>query len=179
LQYYRPAFGYSALYRAAPPDRAAAGKDEQGLEMQSSETIERLNRLDRGLMERRVRQVFALRESGDIPAMMRLVAPDLVCFPATSWRYAVPRAIVGKEAVAEAFRLRNIQYENLGSTIHSLLIDGDRVVVHRTSTIRDRGGSRSITYDAINFFRFRDGLIVEFTELPDGSIKGATNSFPL
>lgn len=147
--------------------------------MQSGETLERLGALDRAAMERSARAVFDLRAEGDIPGMMRLCAPDIVCFPKSSWRFATyPTTIVGREAVAEAFRLRNVEYENLGSAIHRLLIDGDQVVVHRTSTIRERGGSRSYTYDAVDFFRFRDGLIVEFSEFPDGSLKDATENFP-
>ncbi len=147
--------------------------------MQATETSERLAQVGRALMESRVREIFALREVGDIAGMMQLTAADIVCFPPTSWRGAFPRTIIGREAVAEAFRLRNIQYENLGSTIHAVLVDGDRVVVHRTSAVRDRGGSRRYVYDAIDFFRFRDGLIVEFTEFPDGSFEEASANFPL
>jgi ketosteroid isomerase-like protein len=148
--------------------------------MEEGGTRELLDRGGRAMMENTVREIFALREAGDIDGMAQLIAHDIVCFPPTSWRHAkFPRTIRGRQAVAEAFRVRNVQYQNLGSTIHSVLIDGDRAVVHRTSTIRERGGSREYTYDAIDFFRFRDGLVVEFSELPDGSLAEATANFPL
>jgi ketosteroid isomerase-like protein len=135
---------------------------------------------DRAKMESCVREIFALREAGDIAGMAQLVTDDIVVFPPTTWGYATfPRTIAGRMAVAEAFTHRNVQYENLGSTIRKLLIDGEWAVVHRTSTIRERGGSRQYTYDAVDFFRFRDGLVCEFSEFPDGTLKDATENFPL
>ena len=79
----------------------------------------------------------------------------------------------------EVFRLRNAHYENLASEIHRLLVDGDQVAVHRTVTLRDRGGSDVYTYNAIDFLRFRDGLVVEFAELPDASARQVIENFPL
>ena len=112
--------------------------------------------------------------------MIGFVSPDIVCFPPSEWRpRAFPQPIVGKAAVAEAFRLRNIQYENLGSNVEKLLIDGDQAVVFRTTTIRERGASETYTFAAIDFFRFRDGLVVEFSEYTDGSGAEAVRHFPL
>jgi predicted SnoaL-like aldol condensation-catalyzing enzyme len=59
-----------------------------------------------------------------------------------------------------------------------MLIDGDQAVVHRTTTIRERGSDVGYTFDAVDFFRFRDGLIVEFCELPDGTAYSAVVNFP-
>jgi ketosteroid isomerase-like protein len=147
--------------------------------MRRGDAREQLDGDDRAHMETTVREIFALREAGDIAGMAQLVSDDIVCFPPTTWGHATfPRTIRGKRAVGEAFHIRNVQYENLGSTIHLLLIDGDRVVVHRTSTIQERGGGRRYTYDAVDFFRFRDGLVVEFSEFPDGSLKDAAVNFP-
>ena len=75
--------------------------------------------------------------------------------------------------------MRNVQYENLETKIYQLLIDGDRAVVHRTTTIRDRGASGTYTFDAIDFFRFRDGLVVEFSECADLASREAVKCFPL
>ena len=110
--------------------------------LQSPDTLRQLNAIDRDLIEARVRAIFDLREMGDIPGMMKYAAPDIVCFPNDFWRpVAFPRPIQGYDAVFEVFRLRNAHYENLASEIHRLLVDGDQVAVHRTVTLRDRGGS--------------------------------------
>ena len=127
-----------------------------------------------------MRTIYERRMNNDLAGLMEYLAPDILCFPRSSWGPAVfPNPIAGKEAVAEAFRLRTIQYECLANKIHKLLIDGETVAVHRTTTIRDRGGSLSYTFDAIDFFRFRDGLVIEFSEYPDGSARKAIENFPL
>ena len=51
----------------------------------------------------------------------------------------------------------------------SFLIDGDRAVVHRTAVGRLRDTGRRYQCDFIDFFRFRDGLIVEFSCYPDAA----------
>lgn len=60
-------------------------------------------------------------------------------------------------------------YENLGSTIHELVIDGDRAALHRAAKLRNRGTGEVVSIDVCDFFRFRDGLVVEFSEYPDSA----------
>ncbi len=60
-----------------------------------------------------------------------------------------------------------VQFENLGSVVHDLVIDGDRVAMRRTSIIRNRGTGSSAEVDIADFIRFRDGLVVELTEIAD------------
>jgi ketosteroid isomerase-like protein len=126
-----------------------------------------------------VKQLFERRTAGDIDGMMEFVAPDIVCFPPTSWGHArYPVTLRGREAVREAFKQRHINYVNMSTTMHRILVDGDQVAVHRTTRIRERGGAAEHTFDCIDFLRFRDGLVVEFQELPDGSAYDAVINFP-
>ena len=142
--------------------------------MQSADLLRKLGEIDRELIEHRVRTLCELRADGDVPSMLEYAAPDVRCFLRGHWTLAIyPRPLIGKEEVAEAYRQLNIQYENLGSVIHELLIDGDRVALHRTTTIRNRGAGHIHTFDVINFMRFRDGLVVEFSEYPDFATRGA------
>jgi ketosteroid isomerase-like protein len=135
--------------------------------------------VDKELLRERLKAIFTRREAGDIDGMLDLVAPDIVCFPPSTWRHArYPRTIVGKEAVREAFSQRHINYVNMVSTVHRILIDGDEAAVHRTTSIRERGSGISYTFDCVDFFRFRDGLVVEFQEFPDGSAYDAVINFP-
>ena len=127
----------------------------------------------------RLRQIFERRTAGDIDGMMEFVAPDIVCFPPTSWgRARYPVTLRGREAVREAFKQRHINYVNMSTTLHRVLVDGDQVAVHRTTKIRERGGAVEHTFDCIDFLRFRGGLVVEFQELPDGSAYEAVINFP-
>ena len=52
-----------------------------------------------------------------------------------------------RETFAEALRLVNVEYEELDSEIHELLMDGDRVAVHRTIRMRNRGAGPAVSLD--------------------------------
>jgi ketosteroid isomerase-like protein len=149
------------------------------LDLQTLETTRRLGEVDRELILDLMNKFFARQAAGDIDQMLELVAPDIVCFPNTTWRHAhYPRRIVGKEALREALHQRHINYVLLETVSRRTLIDGDQAVVHRTQTLRERGSGVRHTFDCIDFLRFRDGLITEFCELPDGSAYSAVVHFP-
>ena len=142
--------------------------------MQSQELLRELGALDREMIEHRVRLLIDRRADSDVEGMLDYAAPDIVCRSLGSWRFAMfPKPVVGKTAVAEAYRMLNIKYENLGTMVHEFLIDGDRVALHRTTTVRNRGTSEVFTFDVVNFVRFREGLIVEFSEYPDAGAAAA------
>jgi ketosteroid isomerase-like protein len=154
----------------------SGSKQIGGEKVQSADLLRKLGEVDRELIEGRVRMFCELRANGDLSSMLEYAAPDVTCFMRGHWSLAVyPRPLVGKEAVAEAYRQLNIRYENLGSIVHELLIDGDRVALHRTTSIRNRGGGQEHTFDVINFMRFRDGLVVEFSEYCDPAAIAALN----
>ena len=147
--------------------------------MQTLEATRDLCEVDKDLLRQRVKTFLKQLDVGDIAGFVQLVAHDVVCFPASTWRDArYPRPIRGRDAMAEAFRHRTTKYVSLGSTLHRVLVDSDQAVVHRTTRIRERGGGAEHAFDCVNLFRFRDGLIVEFSELPDGSAYEAVINFP-
>ena len=126
-----------------------------------------MSELDRDLIEQRIYALAEMRARGDIPGMMKYAAPDIV-FKGGSWRtFPLHMACAGWDACGEMGKAVNVAYENLGSTINTLLIDGDMVAVHRTAQIRNRGTGATVAVDICNFLRFRDGLVVEFSEYPD------------
>lgn len=135
--------------------------------MQSSETLHELSVLDRDLIEQRIETLLKLREAGDIAAMAAYAAPEIVYRTSPGRPYPFHSRRDGKAECVELGIAINVAYENLGSTINHLLIDGDRVALHRTAKVRNRGAGRVIEIDIWNFFKFRDGLIVEFSEYPD------------
>lgn len=138
--------------------------------MQSEQTLHKLGVLDRELIEHRVRTIFERRAEGDIPGMLEYAAEDIsynVCGNWTLYPFSHPAR--GKAAYAQALAAIAVMYENLGSIIHELLIDGDRAALHRTSKLRNRGTGQAITIDVCDFLRFRDGLVIEFSEYPDSA----------
>ena len=147
--------------------------------MQTLETTRALGEVDRDLIAEAVKTLFALRAAGDIEGVLALFASDVVCFPPTSWGFAkYSRKIVGKDALRESLKQRHINYVVTKSVIHRMLIDGDQVAVHRSTALRERGGGLTHAFDCIDFFRFRDGLIVEASELPDGMAREAVVNYP-
>lgn len=135
--------------------------------MQSEEVSRRLSEVDRNLIEQRIHALAEMRARGDIAGMLKYAAPDIV-FNGGSWKtYPLHARCEGREACGELGRAVNVTYENLGMTINKMLIDGDKVALHRTARIRNRGTGRTVDVEICNFLRFRDGLVVEFSEYPD------------
>lgn len=147
--------------------------------MQTLEATRQLCEVDKDLLVERLKAIFDRREAGDIDGMLDFAGPDIVCFASSTWGHArYPRPIIGKEAVREVFKQRHINYVNMITTVHRILVDGDQAACHRTTTIRERGSGITYTFDCVDFFRFRDGLVVEFQEFPDGSAYEAVVNFP-
>jgi ketosteroid isomerase-like protein len=136
--------------------------------VQSDETLRKLGVLDRELIEKRVRALLEMRTAGDLRAMLDLAAEDIVYNVRGNWAaFPYTRPVHGKKLVADTLAMIAVQFENLGSVVHDFVIDGDRVALRRTAKIRHRGTGKVGEVDIADFVRFRDGLVVEFTEVAD------------
>ena len=136
--------------------------------MQDPQTLKRLGEVDRELIEHRIRTLLELRAGAGAGSPLDFLAPDVVYFVRGGWNlYPHRNNRYGKREVAEMLAEINTRFENLGSVIHELVIDGDRVALHRTASVRNRGTGETMDVDICNFGRFRDGLIVELSEYPD------------
>lgn len=134
---------------------------------------------NRAFIAARLQKMYDLRSAGDIDGMLEYAAEDIVCYPPTSWGYSrFPYTLYGKQALREASLLRRINYIFLPSTLNRILIDGDEVLVYRTGQVQPRGGGPVVTFDAVDIFRFRDGLVVEFNEFCDGAAREFVVNFP-
>jgi ketosteroid isomerase-like protein len=117
----------------------------------------------REAQERTVRELFDLRAKGDIDAILERFAPNFVYNPRGDW--SQPPFAPGpcdRETFAEAMRLVNVEYQELATEIHELLIDGERVAAHRTVKMRNRGAGAAVDIEELDVFRFRNGLVAEF-----------------
>ncbi|MBB4196989.1 hypothetical protein CCR94_23540 [Rhodoblastus sphagnicola] len=136
--------------------------------MRGKEALDALAQVDRDLIETRLRLLVDLRAENDLRAMMEYAAEDIVFDVRGNWM-ALPSMgpIRGKANVARALISLTTQYENLGSTLHDLLIDGERVAMRRTARVRHRGTNRVADVQIVDFVRFRDGLVVSLSEVSD------------
>ena len=117
-------------------------------------------------MERRVRRIYDLWAHGEVEAMIADMAPDVKLTTTGHWAGAPPPAR-GRAATAASLRNLGALLENIVSVLHEIVIDGDRVVVHRTAVGRWRESGRRYQCDFIDFIRFRDALVTEFSLYPD------------
>ncbi len=136
--------------------------------MLSENALRTIGNLDREQSERRVRRLYDLWSHGEIDEMIAGMAAEVKFATRGQWAGAKPPS-VGRAAVAAHLHGFDGVAENIVSVLHEILIDGDRVVVHRTAVGRRRDNSRRYQCDFIDFFRFRDGLLVEFSPYPDSA----------
>jgi ketosteroid isomerase-like protein len=132
----------------------------------SEDALRRIGGVDRDLIEQRIRTMFDRWARGDVRGLLEYVAPD-VTIPEPGFWSGVTRPAYGRDEVAKALRGWHETFENIVSVLHEIVIDGDRAVVHRTSVGRYRDSGRRYQCDIIEFFRFRDGLVTEFSTYPD------------
>ena len=138
--------------------------------MQSDDALTKLGALDREMIEHRVRTIFERRAAGDLPGIVEYAAEDIFYNVQGNWTlYPFSRSARGKALLVQWLAVIEAMYENLGSTIHELVIDGERVALHRTSRMRNRGTGEVRSVDICDFLRFRDGLVIEFAEYPDSA----------
>jgi ketosteroid isomerase-like protein len=136
--------------------------------VQSIEILRQLGHLDREMIEHRVRAIMEMRAAGRVDLIGEYLSPDIVCQTRGRWAATLfPRPVVGKAAVLTAMHQININYQNIDTEIHELVIDGDRVALHRTTSGRNRGSGRPYKFDIVSFFRFREGLVTELCEYFD------------
>jgi ketosteroid isomerase-like protein len=134
----------------------------------SETALRSIGNIDREQIERRIRRFYEYWAQGDVERMIEYLAPD-VSFPSNGFWTGIKPPVAGREQAAGTIRKYANMLENIVSVLHEFVIDGDRAVVHRTAVGRRRDTGRRYQCDFIDFFRFRDGLIVEFSEYADAA----------
>ncbi len=134
--------------------------------MLREDALRRHGDIDRAQTEERVRQFYDLWSHGDVDEIVAGMSADVQLATRGQWAGVKP-PFEGRFAVAAHLRRFGATVENILSVLHEIVIDGDRAVVHRTAVGRRRDTGRRYQCDCIDFFRFRDGFIVEFSAYPD------------
>jgi ketosteroid isomerase-like protein len=136
--------------------------------MQSRTNLAEIATVDRELFETRVRLMLDLCSAGDLAGLMAFFSEDIAYQMIGNWSmFPFAEPVRGKDATAHALRAIFTHFERLGSEIHDIVIDGDRLAVRRTTRLRNLGTGRSEGIAVVDFLRFRDGLVTELTELVD------------
>ena len=91
-----------------------------------------------------------------------LVEPDALI------RTPLPIGVTGAQALKEVFTRLHVAYPDLHVAVEDLIAEGDKVVSRNVVTGTHRGEylgipptGKSVTYNEIFIFRFRDGRIAE------------------
>jgi hypothetical protein len=141
--------------------------------VQSDDASHKLSQIDRDLMMQRLELILDSCARGDIPGIMRYMTPDIVYQGGTWPLYPLMNRCEGAQACADMMHAIHVAYESHGSVIRHIVIDGPRVALCRTTTLRNRGSGRCGAIDIVNYVRFRDGLVCEYSEYPDTSAVAA------
>jgi ketosteroid isomerase-like protein len=136
--------------------------------MLDAASLKRLAMLDRDQTEKRVREYFEDRQRGDHERVLAAMAPNVVYEVVGAWDlYPHSRRREGTDAIRAMLRDLHTNFETLDSVLHEIFMAGERVVVRRTVRLRHRGTNAVGNVRVINYLRFQEGMIIEFSEYPD------------
>jgi ketosteroid isomerase-like protein len=136
--------------------------------MQSRKNLAEIASVDRDLFATRIHSMLDLCADGDLAGLMDYFSEDVTYQLIGNWNmFPFAKPVTGKAATAHALAAIFTHFESLGSTIHDMVMDGDRVALRRTTRLRNLGTGRSDDIAVVDFVRFRDGLVTELTELLD------------
>ncbi|MBB4196990.1 hypothetical protein CCR94_23535 [Rhodoblastus sphagnicola] len=136
--------------------------------MQSLQNLARIASVDRELFETRIHYMLDLCSQGNLDGIVDHFSEDISYQMIGNWSmfpYAGP--VRGKAAVKHAFAGVFTHFQSQGSTVHDIVVDGDKVAVRRTTILRNLGTGRADGIAIVDFLRFRDGLVTELTEVLD------------
>lgn len=136
--------------------------------MQSLQLLTRIPTVDRDFIASRLEAINNRLVARDLPGLLALFSDDVIFELIGNWSiFPSARRARGKEAWTRALTTIYTQVQNLGSTVNDVVIDGDFVALRRTTRLRNYGTGRVGDVEFADFLRFRDGLIVEITEIVD------------
>jgi len=136
--------------------------------MLSSPDLAQIASVDRELIALRVEAINDRLVARDLPGLLAFFSDEVDFELIGNWSiFPSSGRGHGKEAWTRALATIYTEVENLGSTVHDVVIDGEWVALRRTTRLRNYGTGRVGDVEIADFLRFRDGLIVEITEIVD------------
>ncbi len=127
--------------------------------------------LDRGQIEKTLKDTYAARVRGDARETARFFTDDaefrMVGSPDAS---PVAMRTVGKDDLCSHLDRLIQAFEFKDHTVLAMLIDGPRAAVHSRVTVRANPNGASATTELFDLIEFKDGRISSFTQFCDTAL---------
>jgi ketosteroid isomerase-like protein len=127
--------------------------------------------MERGVIERTLKEAYAARKRGDLDAITRLFAPD-AHFELAGSSMASPVAVQTVDAnqfrAALTHMIRVFEWKE--QTILSMVIEGDRAAVHWRGKIHSTITDETVDTELVDIVQFKDGRISSFIEFCDTAL---------
>ena len=115
-----------------------------------------------------VRKLYAAFETGDVPAVLGLMAPDIVWNEAENFLYADRNPYKGPQAILEGVFMRiGGDFENFAVKPEEIIESGDTVVMFGRYTGTFKATGKAINLQASHDWRVKDGKVTRFQQYVD------------
>jgi ketosteroid isomerase-like protein len=115
-----------------------------------------------------VRKLYAAFETGDVPAVLGLMAPDIVWNEAENFLYADRNPYKGPQAILEGVFMRiGGDFENFAVKPEEIIESGDTVVMFGRYTGTFKATGKAINLQASHVWRVKDGKVTRFQQYVD------------
>lgn len=115
-----------------------------------------------------VQSMYAAFASGDVPAVLEAMDPEIVWNEAENFPYADGNPYVGPDAIVEGVFMRMVgEWEYWNLVIEEVLDAGDRVVALGRYQAKNKATGTKINAQFAHFWSFREGKAVTFQQYAD------------
>jgi ketosteroid isomerase-like protein len=115
-----------------------------------------------------VRKLYAAFETGDVPAVLGLMSPDIVWNEAENFLYADRNPYKGPQAILEGVFMRiGADFENFAVKPEEIIESGDTVVMFGRYTGTFKATGKAINLQASHVWRVKDGKVTQFQQYVD------------
>jgi ketosteroid isomerase-like protein len=116
----------------------------------------------------RIRSLYEAFGTGDIPAVLGMMSPEIVWNEAEHFPYADGNPYIGPEAVLQGVFARcGGEWDGFGVEIEDIIDGGDTVVALGRYTGTYKATGRSQRTQMVHVWRFEDGVITGFQQYAD------------
>jgi ketosteroid isomerase-like protein len=120
---------------------------------------------------RKCSELISLRLEGNLTEVVKYFAPDArLRIAGSSTVSPLSSVCVGHQQILEKIRTMNVLIEYCEIEPQAYVVDEDHFVVRWTGRWRNRGTGPAENLEGVAHVRFRDGLIVDYTNFVDTAI---------
>ena len=151
--------------------------------MQTSDAQRQLADLDRELIERNLRAMYAARKRGDVRAWASFFAPNVKStIVSATGAHGFFGTVSGRDGMIQSLRQLETEIEVVSIDIIDIVVDADRAAVRRSIKMRGRGTGVLRAFDSFHYYIMDRGLIAEVEQFADthaiNIARGVSPPFP-